>query len=277
VGRLAAIALLVLLLFPLVVGVPVALALDPTTEQPTEETGQSGGCASGDIACHIVEGIKRLWDMVVGGFLFLFEGLKSFGEFLWRGVQAVGAALGYVVEGFRLLGAGFAAIGDLFGSPGDPGRYYHVATAAIYDEVAKKAVANCSRVTLGELAHIVPEWKNSSETFCKVAPRGILGAISSAVHGVLWFGNESRRRGFENPVAFIGRYLVILWLGSAIFVVVLGMERASRKHSFEPLYDALMLAGRILVFPFKVIWKLIEWVIKFIQALADFLDAIIPF
>ena len=196
----------------------------------------------------------------------LFSAIAAFFNFLWQGIQAVGAALGYVVEGFKLVGAGFMAVGELFGQPGDPATYYTVASRALFDQTARQAVANCSSVKLGELAHIVPQWAKSTDTFCRVVPTGILGFIATSIHTA----SQS-----YTVLVQIGKWFVFLWLAAVLLIVVWGMERSAKTHSFEPLAQAFETAGKIFLLPFKAIWKLIEFILKFIQAVAEFLDTVL--
>jgi len=53
-------------------------------------------------------------------FLDFLDALWKFGEFLWNGIMAAGRVLGWVVEGFRLIGSGFAALASIFGQAGNP-------------------------------------------------------------------------------------------------------------------------------------------------------------
>ena len=198
----------------------------------------------------------------------LFSAIAAFFDFLWQGIQAVGAALGYVVEGFRLLGAGFMAVGELFGQTGDPANYYTVASRALFDQTARQAVSNCSSVKLGELAHVVPQWSKNTDTFCRVVPTGILGFMATSVH----FASQS-----YTVLVQVGKWFVFLWLGAILFVIAWGMERSTRSHSFEPLAQAFEVAGKIFLLPFKAIWKLIEFIIRVVQAVAEFIEALVPF
>jgi hypothetical protein len=199
-------------------------------------------------------------------FLAFIDALKSFGEFLWNGVLAIGRVLWAVVEGFKLIGSGLAAIPSLFGQAGDPGRYMLVAGRGLFDSTARLALSNCSAVKLDQLSHIVPEWKGKTDAFCTAVPTGIIGYMSMVVFAV----------STALPVIqTIGRWFLFLWLGSALLAVVIGMERATKRGDWGYVVEGLQLAWKILTFPFKVIWKLIEFIIKFIEALSQFLDVIL--
>jgi len=79
-----------------------------------------------------------------------------------------------------------------------------------------------------------------------------------------------------NIIVWLGKNFIIVWLGIAMFVIAFGMERSVRKRDMSVLTDYIILAGKILVFPFKMIWKLIELIMKLIQTLAQFISAIKP-
>jgi hypothetical protein len=194
------------------------------------------------------------------------EALRSFGEFLWNGVLTIGRVLWAVVEGFKLIGSGLAAIPSLFGQAGDPGKYMLVAGRGLFDSTARLALSNCSAVRLDQLSHIVHEWKGKTDAFCAVVPTGIIGYMSTTVYAA----------STALPVIqAIGRWFLFLWLGSALLAVVVGMERATKRGDWGYVVEGLQLAWKILTFPFKVIWKLVEFIVKFIEALSQFLDVVL--
>jgi hypothetical protein len=199
-------------------------------------------------------------------FLAFLDALKKFGEFLWNGIIAIGQVLGWVVEGFKLVGSGFAALASVFGQAGDPGKYTLVASRGLFDSTARLALSNCSAVKLDQLSHIVPEWKGDSNTFCTVVPTGIVGSISMVVYTI---------SAAIPVVQQIGKWFLFIWFGSALLAVVVGLERGSRHGDWDYVVEGIELAWKILTFPFKVIWKLIEFIIKFVQALSQFLDVIL--
>jgi hypothetical protein len=199
-------------------------------------------------------------------FLAFIDALRSFGEFLWNGVLTIGRVLGAVVEGFKLIGSGLAAVPSLFGQAGDPGRYMLVAGRGLSDSTARLALSNCSAVRLDQLSHIVPEWKGKTDAFCTAVPTGIIGYMSMAVFAA---------SAALPIIQAIGRWFLFLWFGSALLAVVVGMERATKHGDWNYAVEGLQLAWRILTFPFKVIWKLVEFIVKFIEALSQFLDVIL--
>jgi hypothetical protein len=199
-------------------------------------------------------------------FLAFLDALRKFGEFLWNGIQAIARVLGWVVEGFRLVGSGFAALASVFGQAGDPAKYSTVATRGLFDSTARLALSNCSSVTLDQLSHIVPEWKGNSNEFCTVVPTGVIGSIAMAVYTA---------SAAVPVVQQIGKWFLFIWFGSALLAVVVGLERASRRGDWDYVVEGLELAWKILTFPFKVIWKLIEFIVKFVQALSQFLDVVL--
>ena len=119
---------------------------------------------------------------------------------------------------------------------------------------------------LGELAHVIPQWSKNTDTFCRVVPTGILGFMATSVH----FASQS-----YTVLVQVGKWFIFLWLGAVLLVIAWGMERSTKTHSFEPLAHAFETASRIFVLPFKAIWKLVEFILKFIQAVAEFLDTVL--
>ena len=79
-----------------------------------------------------------------------------------------------------------------------------------------------------------------------------------------------------NIITWLAKNFIIVWLGIVMFVIAFGMERSVKQRDMSILTDYLILAGKILVFPFKMIWKLIELIMKLIQTLAQFISAIKP-
>jgi type IV secretory pathway TrbD component len=224
---------------------------------------------STDFFKNVTKIFEGIWNAVVGGVLTFINALKSFGEFIWVGVVYFTQILGYVVEGFKLLGMGLISIIDLIGRSGDPDTYFTIVKYATVDNNFRLALSNCSQYTLNDLSYVNPRWKGSTIPVCNVIPKGFIGYISTSLYVVT-------NPMVMNVIVWVARNFIVIWLGIVMFIVALGMERSARKRDMSVLTDYLILAGKILILPFKAVWKLVELVIKLIQALAQFIQAIKP-
>jgi len=205
----------------------------------------------------IADAVTGFFGAVIGGLKALVDALSRLGEFIWNAlrflvesIKNIGAAFGAVVEGFKQAFS-------FFGRPGNPAEYQRLLIESLSNQELRDALAKC------------PNYPNKQlcDRIASVRPEGLLGYIS----WLIFYASAAK-----DVLMWVVRNFFMVWTIIILAIVVFGMERSARTRDPEPLMQSLQIAWQVFLFPFRVIWFFIELVIKLVQAIAQFIQAIKP-
>jgi hypothetical protein len=215
----------------------------------------------------------------VGSF---FASIGKFFEFIGASIQGFFAFIGVAgdmirytfVEGFKLLGS-------VIGKPGDPESPFYASLyrLSLMTYAGNKiigsdvqAVLNCQK-PLATVSGLLKNYrdKDLSKTICDIendAPQGVVGFLASAFYVV----SKS-----TDIIVFIARHFLIIHAVIFTGILAFGASQMIQKRSIEPMLDSLRLIYSIFKFYFSIGKFIYEAGLKFIQAIASLIEAILPF
>jgi len=215
----------------------------------------------------------------VGGF---FSSIGSFFQFIGASIQAffvfVGIAkdilVGTIINGTRLLS-------DVIGQPGDPEAFvyaplYRVSLMSYANHPMigpdVQAVLNCQK-PLSTVSGLLKNYrdKDLSKTICEIensTPTGILGFFATTFH-VIDAG--------KNFIVFIIKHFVIIHAVIFTGILAFGASQMIQRRSIEPMIGSFKAIYSIFKFYFMIGKFIYEAGLKFIQAIASLIEAILPF
>jgi len=215
----------------------------------------------------------------IGGF---FASIGSFFQFVGASIQAFFAFVGIakdilvatIVNGTKLLS-------DVIGQPGDPEAFvyaplYRVSLMPYANHPMigpdVQAVLNCQK-PLSTVSGLLKNYrdKDLSKTICEIensTPTGILGFFATTFH-VIDAG--------KNFIVFIIKHFVIIHAVIFTGILAYGASSMIQRRSIEPMLDSLRLIYAIFKFYFNIGVFIYNAGLRFIQAIASLIAAILPF
>jgi len=212
---------------------------------------------SEDFWSGVTKAFTGFFSALVGGIKAFVEMLQKVGEFIWNALRFLVESIKNIGTAFGAIVNGFSAIFEFFGSPGDPAKYQQLLVESISNQTLREALARC------------PNYDNKAlcDYIENVKPEGLIGYISY----MAFYASAAK-----NVLLWVVRNFFMVWTIVILAIVVFGMERSVKTKDPEHLTQSLQIAWQVFLFPFRVIWFFIELVIKLVQAIAQFIQAIKP-
>jgi len=205
----------------------------------------------------VSDAVTGFFSNLVGGIMAFIDALKRLGEFIWNALSFIVDALKNIGNVFRAVADFFRTLFGFFGNWGDPEKYNALVMQSISDERIRNALAQCTEDDTDDLCSYIKS----------VRPTGILGYIHYFVWGI----------GSAWNYILIGlRYFVYLWFGIMVFILANGVAASLKTGSIDPVIKALEWDWKIMTAPFKLLWHFIEFIMRMIQAIAEFIQSIKP-
>jgi len=282
--------LLVLVLAPLLSAIPynydymVIAYAQTTTTTPVNATNTTPWWQP------LTDAFGGFVNALTGGIADLIDLLRKFWDFIVTGGQAAVEIIKSGFEGMRMAFHGIITIGKFLGNPGDPGLYAELSLMGIAREDIRYWLSLCATANLsdpyirsqipylGNISYfdavakvLEKDPKRADQFLCDIVPSGFVGMISWPV----WVATSQNER-VVGLVTFIIRNIFFIIIAAVTLVIVLGMERAIRTRDPGKLFTALEIAWKILIFPAKVIWFLIQLLIRIAQTIFQLIQAVKP-
>ena len=215
----------------------------------------------------------------IGGF---FASIGKFFEFIGASIQGFFAFIGIAGDMIRYtLVEGFKILSSVIGKPGDPESPFYASIYRItlmpyasHEIIGSdvQAVLSCQK-PLNVVSGLLKNYrdKDLTKTICDLeneAPTGIVGFLASAFYVV----SKS-----TDIIVFIARHFLIIHAVIFTGILAFGASQMIQKRSVEPMLDSLKLIYSIFKFYFSIGKFIYEAGLKFIQAIASLISAILPF
>ncbi len=206
----------------------------------------------------------------------------------------IGSAFSMFIEGVRITVVAIPSIivesnkafGEFIGAPGDPMADYYVSQYRLrlmplttssnpyIAQIAREILD--SKRPIGDICsnNICPfpiRGEDLSKTLNQIEdskPKGIIGIFTVIFHGI----GVAR-----DVIAFIVKHFVLIHVILFVSILVYGFAKTIKTKDIVHVVSSAKIIYGILKFYFNAIKFLIELLIKFIQAVAQLIDAILPF
>jgi len=230
---------------------------------------------------------KSWWENLVDTVTGFFKGiadfvnkLKELGQFIWESLTFAGKALSYAVNALTHFGDAITHLFDWFGNWGDPEAWTKLELKALSTPALGNVITKCLDPQLKDAEKpqyrladfgLETEKHDKDVKLCdyvaRVKPTGFLGYIHYGVYA-LTVGSK--------VVEFIIKYFVEIISAVCVFILVVGLEQGIKQKSVEPVINSLNLIWKVLTFPVKLVMWFVNLIIKLIQVISNFIDAIKP-
>jgi len=227
---------------------------------------------------------------LTGGATALAELLRKIWDFIVTGATTAKEIIESGIEGLKMGFYAIANLGRFLGNPGDPGLYAELSLMGITREDIRYWLSLCATANLSDpyIRSQIPYLGNISyfdavakvlekdpgranQFLCDIIPTGFVGTISWPV----WIATNQNER-VASLATFIIRNIFFIIIATATLIIVIGMERAIRTRDPSKLFTALEIAWKIIIFPAKVIWFIIQLLIRIAQAIFQMIQALKP-
>jgi len=227
---------------------------------------------------------------LTGGVTALAELLRKIWDFIVASGETAKKIIESGIEGLKMGFYAIATLGRFLGNPGDPGLYSQLTLMSITREDIRYWLSLCATANLSDpfIRSQIPYLNNISwipavaevlekdpgrgnQFLCDIVPSGFVGMISWPV----WIATSQNER-VVGLVTFIIRNIFFIIIATATLIIVVGMERAIRTRDPSKLYQALEIAWKIIIFPAKVVWFIIQLLIRLAQAIFQMIQAVKP-
>jgi len=205
----------------------------------------------------VANAIAGFFQFIVGGVSALINALKTLAEFIGNALMFLKDSLVAIGNAFRAVADFFRTLFGFFGNWGDPEKYNAFVIQSISDQRIRDALTQC------------PDYHDKAlcDEIAGIRPEGILGYIHYFVWGI----------GKAWNYILIGlRYIIYLWFGIMVFILANGVATSLKTGSIDPVMKALEIDWKIMTAPFKLLYRFIEFVVKLVQAIAEFIQSIKP-
>ena len=245
--------------------------------------------------------LKAFWDALIGGFQNVMESVQNVTQEIWNTIyeafrDTIDTFLGLMKSlwdgltniahfiGESIITAGKVFVDTttkFFGNWGDPNTYTQVSILWLTHSNAMSNITESS--TLNDIAvavtydcakkgvsppSFIEEWIGDSRTISAVTPTGFLGVLSYGVFAIQKAGPI---------IEWVLRNIVLIHLAIIVGFLVFGLYASVQKRDIEPMVQAFHWIYSIFAFYGKAITWIISRAIDLAQAIAQWLDTIIPF
>jgi len=261
--HLMLLTLIVLSILSFNYNIEITLAQDTSLPANTTETTNTTKTWWQNLADTVTGFFKGIADFV--------NKLKDLGKFIWESLEFAGKALSYAVNALTHIGDAFSYLFSWFGNWGNPEEYNKLMLNSLSFPALRQAISDCSlnktTIYTTRMLGINNEDKNFCTYLAEVAPTGFLGYIHYMIYAMEAGGKV---------VTFIVKNFLYVISAVSIFILVVGLEQSVKKKDVTPLMNSLNIVWKILTFPAKAIWWVVNLFIKLIQMIAQFISAIKP-
>jgi hypothetical protein len=225
----------------------------------------------------------RLWWEKFGS--LIWGGLTTFWNTitgLWNGLtNAVNVVVNTIGGVGQAINASWTLIMDVWGNWGDSATYNQVLTLNLLfpdvmlnmssstqlSKVATTIIERCLKRGVAP-PNFLNNWLNDNRTIDEVTPKGFMGIINMFISFAI---------GSKDIVEWILRNFILLHLVAIVGLLVFGVYGAIKKRDFDPIVQSCHYIYGIFALYVKVITWIISKAIDLAQAIAQWLDTIIPF
>ena len=222
------------------------------------------------------------WDIytkVVWGQVTWFWNVMSA---LWNGLtNSIDLTVNTIGGVSKAINASWTLITNVWGNWGDFATYNQVLTlnlmfpnvmlnmtsGATLSSVATTIIERCLKRGVAP-PNFLNNWLNDNRTISEVTPTGFMGIINMFISFAI---------GSKDIVEWILRNFILLHLVAIVGLLVFGVFGAIKKRDFDPIVQSCHYIYGIFALYVKVITWIISKAIDLAQAIAQWLDTIIPF
>jgi hypothetical protein len=207
---------------------------------------------------------KSFWDQFTGALWGTLTGFWNFINSLWKGLTNAGnLILTGLYHVARLLGDTWNMIIGFFGNWGDPSTYQAITLKALSDPIAQQALAKPDTYTVGAVLA-----NGDKRTISQITPSGFLGTLSYLIFAA---------QGSWPIIEWIFKNIILVHAVIVVCLLVYGLYASVQKRDIEPIVQSFHWIYGIFATYVKIITWIIGRAIDLAQAIAQWLDTIIPF